>query len=135
MSISKGSRLTKCNLSVSDDPDNLVTGLAKYEGTDFIKNNGKGGWSYIALYGNQTLAGPEDKLGIAVFFRSKDLIALTEDDLNYVIKLKPLNGKLNYYFCAAWDQEPDGIKNEIQFIKYLDEKIEQLDKPLIVEIN
>lgn len=135
LSISKGSRLTKCNLSVSDDPDNLVTGLAKYEGTDFIKNNGKGGWSYIALYGNQTLAGPEDKLGIAVFFRNKDLIALTEDDLNYVIKLKPLNGKLNYYFCAAWDQEPDGIKNEIQFIKYLDEKIEQLDKPLIVEIN
>lgn len=135
LSITEGSRLTDCNLSISDDPENIVTGLAKYEGTDFIKNNGKGDWSYIALYGKQTLAGPEDMLGIAVFFRSKDLIELMEDDLSYVIKLKPLNGKINYYFCAAWDQEPNGIKNETQFIKYLDEKIEQLGKQPVVEIK
>ena len=135
LSIAAGSRLTKCEINISDKPNNIVTGLAKYEGTDFIKNNGKGGWAYIALYGKQTLAGPDDKLGIAVLFRSKDLIELTEDELSYVIKLNPLNGKMNYYFCAAWEQEPNGIKNEVQFIKYLDETIEQLDQQPVVETN
>ena len=133
--ITAGSRLTKCEINISDNPENIVTGLAKYEGTDFIKNNGKDKWGYIALYGKQTLAGPDDELGIAVFYENKDLIGLAEDDLSYVLKLRPSNGKVNYYFCAAWDQEPNGIKNESQFIKYLDKAIEKLDKPCVVEIQ
>ena len=135
LSITAGSRLTKCRLEISDNPENIVTGLAKYEGTDFIKNNGKGEWAYISLYGNQTLVGPDDKLGIAVFYRRSELQKLTEDDLNYVLKLKPMNGKVEFYFCAAWDQEPEGIKNRNDFIQYLDDKLKQLDNPLIVKIE
>ena len=135
LSITAGSRLTKCEINISDNPENIVTGLAKYEGTDFIKNNGSDKWAYIALYGKQTLVGPDDKLGIAVLYKNKDLIGLAEDDLSYILKLKTSVGKVNYYFCAAWDQEPNGIKNETQFIKYLDETIEVLDNPCVVEIK
>jgi hypothetical protein len=135
LSIAAGSRLTKCNLEISGNPENVVTGLAKYEGTDFIRNNGNGEWAYISLYGNQTLVGPDDKLGIAVFYRRNELEKLTEDDLNYILQLKPMKGVVEYYFCAAWDQEPDGIKNRNEFIQYLDDTLEQLNNPLIIKIE
>jgi len=81
------------------------------------------------------LVGPDDKLGIAVFYRRNELIKILEDDLSYVLKLKPENGNVEYYFCAAWDQEPDGIKNRNEFIQYLDNTLEQLNNPLIIKIE
>jgi len=133
LSITAGSRLTKCELEISGNPENIVTGLAKYEGTDFIKNNGNDKWAYISLYGNQTLVGPDDKLGIAVFYNRKAFLELREDELNYVVKLKPDKGRVEYHYCAAWDQEPGGIKNRNDFIQYLDDTLEQLDNPPIVQ--
>jgi hypothetical protein len=135
LSIASGSRLTKCELNISNDPENIVTGFAKFEGTDFIRNNGKSIWAYMALYGNQTLVGPEDKLGIAVFYRRNNFIEMLEDKLNYVVKLRTENGNVDYYFCAAWEQEPDGIKSLNEFIKYLDDTIELLDNPPTVKIE
>jgi len=133
--ISAGSRLTKSELEISGNPENVVTGLAKYEGTDFIRYNGNVEWSYLALYGNQTLVGPEDKLGIAIFYKHVNLLEITEDEFSHVIKLKPENGKAEYYFCAAWEQEPDGIKDRNDFIKYLDETLEQLNNPPVVKVQ
>ena len=134
LSITAGSRLTKNELTISDNPENLVTGLAKYPGTNFFKSDSEGNWMYFALYGNQTLVSDNDKLGIALFYNTKDLRELTEDDLSYVVKLKPDTGKLSYYFCAAWEQEEFGIKNSDQFKKYLDETQELLNNPVDVEI-
>lgn len=135
LSIAAGSRLTKCELEILGNPENIVTGLAKYEGTDFIKHTSDGEWAYISLYGNQTLVGPEDKLGIAVFYQRDAFSELVEDDLSYVVKLKPIHGRVEYFFCAAWDQEPNGIKNRNEFIKYLDDTLERLNNPPIVEIE
>ncbi|HEY6437680.1 MAG TPA: DUF4861 family protein [Ignavibacteriaceae bacterium] len=135
LSIAAGSRLTKCQLEISGDAENIVTGLAKYEGTDFVRNNGNGEWAYISLYGNQTLVGPDDKLGVAVFYQRNSFLGLTEDDLSYVVKIKPDNGRIEYYFCAAWEQEPNGIKNRNEFIQYLDDTLEELNNPPIVKIK
>ena len=135
LSISAGSRLTKCELEISGNPDNLVTGLAKYEGTDFVRNNSNSDWTYISLYGNQSLAGPDDKLGIAVFYKRDTFFELTEDELSYIVKLKPADGRIEYYFCAAWEQEPNGIKNRNEFIKYLDDTLELLNNPPVVKIE
>ena len=135
LSIAAGSRLTKCDLNISDSPENLVTGLAKHEDTNFLKFNGDNGWSYIALYGKQSLSGPDDNLGIALFYQTKDLIELTEDDLSYIVKLKPTDGKVTYYFSAEWDKEPNGIKNFSEFMKYLDKTVERLNQPPVVAIN
>jgi len=135
LSITAGSRMTKCEIQISNNPENIVTGLAKYEGTDFIRNNGKGAWAYIALYGNQTLFSTEDKLGIAVFYKRDNLTEITEDQLSYIVKLKPKNGKVEYYFCAAWEQEPNGIKTRNEFINYLDEMMKHLNYPPVVKID
>lgn len=134
-SITAGSRLTKCELQISKDAENVVTGLAKYQGTDLMKSNFKTGWNYLAQYGNQTLVNENDKLGIVVFYRATDLLELSEDALSYIIKLKPVNGNVTYYFAAAWEQEENGIKNIEQFKKYLEETIQHLNTPVIVEIK
>lgn len=134
-SISAGSRLTKCELEISENAENIVTGLAKYKGTDLMKSNYKTGWNYLALYGNQTLVNKNDKLGIVVFYNADDLLELSEDELSYIVKLKPNNGNVTYYFAAAWEQEENGIKNITEFKKYLDETLNTLNNPLIVEIK
>jgi len=130
-SIVAGSRLSKHAIVIDGDPNNLVTGLAKHEGTNYIKSNNGKGWNYIALYGKQSLAG--DNLGIAIFFKQKDLIEITEDNLSHIVKLKPTNGKLEYYFGAAWQQEYNGIKSQNEFEKFLIDTVDELNNSIKVE--
>lgn len=130
-SITAGSRLTKNAVTIDGVPENLVTGLAKYSGTNLTKLDPKKGWGYLALYGKQSLSG--DNLGIAILFKKKDLIELTEDVVSHIAKLKPNNGKLEYYFCAAWEHELNGIKSEKEFTDYLNNVVEELNNPITIE--
>jgi hypothetical protein len=130
-SITAGSRLTKVQLHINDLPENLVTGLAKSESAEFFENKSETKWSYIALYGMQSLA--EDNLGIALLYSNDELLDLTETDDSYVVLLKPNQGNVSYYFCAAWEKEPDGIKSREEFISYLDNTLKKLDNPVLVK--
>lgn len=132
--ITAGSRLTEFNATINPSVDALATGLAKHENTEyFISENKETGWQYIALYGTQTLA--DDDLGIALIYQKADEIEVTEDDLSYIVKLKPADGKLQYYFAAAWVQEPNGIKTKDQFKEYLNTVILKLDSPVTVAVK
>ncbi len=130
ISITAGSRLTEVNLIISNDLENIVTGLAKHEGVEFMSSSNEEGWQYISLYGKQSLAG--DNLGIALFYKKDDLIKFSEDDLNYFVELKPKENKVKYCFAAAWEQEPNGIESKDEFIDYLNETISGLNNPVIV---
>jgi uncharacterized protein DUF4861 len=133
MSIAAGSRLTNVDLNITNDPPNITTGLAKYENTDFISSESDGDWQYIALYGKQSLAG--DNLGIVLFYDKNDLIKKGEDKLNYFISLKHNKGNINYYFAAAWEGELNGIKNKIEFEKFINDELIKMNNPLKLEIN
>jgi hypothetical protein len=131
LSITAGSRLTKHDITVDKDIDNLCTGIVKSKGVNILKpEDKKNGWSYLASYGNQSIIG--DKLGMAVLYRNKDKITVTEDELNEVVVLKPEEGTLTYYFLAVWEQEAEGIRNEEEFIDYLKKIIKELDSPLSI---
>lgn len=134
LSIAAGKRLTRHQLTVNPNVENLCTGLAKHPGTVYLKSDsaGDGQWQYFALWGNQTLF--NDSLGIAVLYRASDLLQMTEDSLSYVALLRPTNGHLTYYFLAAWDQEPGGITTQDAFRKYLNETIQKLDDPVRVTL-
>ncbi len=129
LSISAASRLTDVNININDNAE-LCTGLAKHENTEYFSSKNKSGWNYIAQYGKQSL--PGDNLGITVFYNNSDLVKLTEDDNSYIVILKTSNGKLNYYFAAAWEEEPDGIKNKNEFENYLNTTITELNNPIKV---
>jgi hypothetical protein len=131
LSITAGSRMTKHQLEITGDAQNLCSGMAKHPETEYIQSDmDKGGWAYIALWGKQSLAG--DNLGTAVLFNTKQLMEINEDQLNHVVVLKPDQNKVTYYFAAAWEQEPNGITTKEGFQKYLDQSVEELNKPVKV---
>ncbi|MCL5020742.1 MAG: DUF4861 domain-containing protein, partial [Bacteroidetes bacterium] len=134
LTISAGSRLTKVDLHLEGETAELCTGLARHEDCDFISSlpSSHGNWAYIALYGRQSLSG--DSLGIAVFYRRADEVKVTEDSLSKIVVLRPEEGRLTYYFGAAWQEEPGGIKNEKEFKEYLGRTIVRLDNPMEVEL-
>jgi len=132
LSITAGSGLTKHQVEIDGNPDNLCTGIVKLDSTVLLVSpESSEGWAYLATYGKQSLA--NDKLGMAVLYRKSDLIEVTADQLSHVVVLKPENGRLTYYFLGAWEQEPDGIKNKEEFEAYLNETSAALNAPLMIE--
>jgi len=135
LTISAGSRLTKTSLTITGEPDNICTGLAKHDNTSFIKSedNEESEWGYIALYGKQSLAG--DNMGIVLFYKKNDLIKRIEDDRSYIVTLKPNDGVVEYYFGAAWENELNGIKTESEFVNYIKHEQIKLSNPVKISLN
>ena len=132
LSIHAGSRMTRHQLYLSKEVDNICTGIVKHEKAEKIKQDGEPGkWTYIATYGIQSLA--EDNLGMAIFYKSDNLVQLTEDEESHVVVLKPDNKELEYYFAAAWEKEKEGIKNIDEFRDYLEATMTLLNNPLLVK--
>ena len=129
LSIQAGSRLTRHDIALSNALPNLCTGIVKLE-TGQVFSATDGAWSYLATWGPQSLA--EDDLGMAVLFRTADLIQLTEDAHSHVAVLRPSDRQLTYYFLAAWSQEPNGIRTESAFRAYLDRTLAELATPAVV---
>ncbi len=131
LSILAGDRKTRHEVIIDPEIDGLCTGIVKHEGVKVLrKMDQTSGWGFLATYGSQSLAG--DSLGMALIFRNNDVAEITEDDLNHVIMLKTENGNVNFYFLAAWEQEPGGIVSQKQFEQYLEQEIMRLNNPVQV---
>jgi len=131
LSIVAGDRKTRHEVTIDPEPDGLCTGIVKHEGVTVLREMDQtSGWGFLATYGIQSLAG--DSLGMALIFRNKDVLEITEDNLNHVIVLKPENGNVNFYFLAAWEQEPGGISSQLHFEQYLEQEIMRLSRPVKV---
>jgi hypothetical protein len=135
LSIAAGSRLTNVNLTLQGAAAEFCTGLAKHEGCVRMTSpaSARSGWGYVALYGKQALTG--DNLGTAVFYRLADRIRLTEDSLSQIVVLRPRKGNVEYYFAAAWEQEPGGIRDAEAFRSFLDTTVRDLGAPVRVVVR
>lgn len=132
--IHAGSRLTLNKLDLSADVDNICSGLINDpKGKLFTQEASNQQFGYIATYGKQSLN--DDNLGIAVLFSEADFVEFTQDEFSHIVKMKPTNGKLAYYFLAAWEGEPNGIKTEEEFLIYLDQVTKELANPVQVEVK
>jgi len=132
-SIKANSRITEVNVLPDKGIENLCTGLAKHENTEFIVSKEDKDWGYISIWGVQTLE--NDNLGIAVFYSKSSLVEISGDDLSHFVILKLRDKKLTYYFTAAWEQERGGIKSKEEFLKYLDDELIKLNNPIKVVLN
>lgn len=130
-SIHPGSRLTQVNVKTNKSISNFCTGLAKHENTEVLSTETKDGWSYLALWGKQTII--NDNLGIAVFYNSKNKVKLTEDQLSHIIVLNSVDNHVAYYFAACWEKETNGIRTIKDFQLYLNETVESLNNQVILE--
>ncbi len=135
INIHAGTRLTHHQVGIAGgQPQNLATGLIKDKRAKLHQKQGsQNSWGYIATYGKQSLNGEGDNLGIAVLFRPQDFMEFTTDEHSHVVKLKPAGSKLEYYYLAAWELEPEGIKNEAQFLEYLNRTAAELANPVLVK--
>jgi len=132
LSIHAGSRLTRHDVRLDAPLPNLCTGIVKLEGTAILEDDSKADWGFLATWGAQSLAG--DQMGMAVIYKKGQLMQRTEDEHSHVVVLQPDgDNTLSYYFLAAWEQEPGGIKTENAFHAYLAQTIKELSAP--VEIS
>lgn len=130
LSIVAGSRMTKHEVQISGPASNLCTGIVKHDSAEVLKVTGNS-WEAFATWGKQSLA--DDDLGMAVLYRSADLDKITEDAHSHVIVLRPEDGTLTYRFLAAWEKEPQGITSKEAFVRYLEETIQRLESPVVIE--
>lgn len=131
--IHAGTRITQQLLTLSNDPENIATGIVKDKAAPLLTSKGDDKqFGFIATYGKQSLN--TDGLGLAVLYNPKDVIELTEDENSHIVKLKPNHGKITYYFLSAWEKEPGGIKDEKQFRDYLTKVSRELANPVKVEV-
>ncbi len=122
ISIDAGSRASHIELALSEPVDNICTGLSKDKNAEYFeKIDTNSTWSYMASYGKQSLNTPQDNLGIAVLFRTKNLKLMTDDKNSHVVVLTPENQRLDYYFLGAWELEENGIKTKEEFVQYLEQ--------------
>ncbi|MDN3670624.1 DUF4861 domain-containing protein [Echinicola jeungdonensis] len=131
LSIQAGSRMTKHEVVAEQGINNFCTGLIKNEEAPLMVGDKSQKFTYLATYGKQSLAG--DNLGIAVLVPTDQLKEVTNDENSHVAVLSPEKGKnITYYFLAAWEQEPNGIKDKTTFKKYLERMVDELSQPIEV---
>ena len=126
ISIDAGSRASHMELQADKYVSNLTTGIIKNNDTELLKSDyNTGDWAYIATFGKQSLN--NDNMGLAVFYKKKQLKMLTEDDLNHLVVLTPDNGYVEYYFMATWELEWQPVNNITDFMNALDEELIRLN--------
>ncbi len=118
---------TQHTIKASKEINGICTGIAKQKNTELFKKDSKNKkWAYIATYGEQSLV--PDKLGLAIFYQPGTIENNIETDLDYLLVFKPTTKATKFYLLGAWEQEVNGIKSKEEFVKYLDEKLEILNK-------
>lgn len=105
----------------------ICTGIVKQKNTELLKKESKNKkWAYLATYGQQSLV--PDKLGMALFYEVSTIENTVDTDLDYLLVFKPTTKWTSFYLLGAWEQEVNGIKTKEEFVKYLDERLEVLNK-------
>lgn len=118
---------TEHKIKASKEIKGICTGIVKQKNTELLKKESKNKkWAYLATYGTQSLV--PDKLGMAIFYETSTIENVEDTELDYLLVFKPTTKTTSFYFLGAWEQQPNGIKSKEEFVKYLDEKLEVLNK-------
>jgi hypothetical protein len=118
---------TQHTIQASKAIKGICTGIVKQKNTELLKKESKNKkWAYLATYGEQSLV--PDKLGMALFYEVSTIENIADTELDYLLVFKPSTKSNSFYLLGAWEQEKNGIKSKEEFVKYLDEKLELLNK-------
>lgn len=134
ISIHAGSRLTHQKVHFMGDAANLCTGIRKDEKAKVFNQKGdKNSWGYLATYGSQSLN--NDNLGVVIFFAPQHFIEFTEDGHSHIVRIKEVHDAVEYYYAAAWELEPEGIKDEASFLDFVNKTAKELSQPITVSFK
>jgi len=133
ISIDAGSRASHMELLMDKELDNIATGINKDKNAEFFQSGNDAEWSYIASFGKQSLN--NDMMGLAVFYRTKQLKEITQDDKNHVVVLMPENGMVDYYFMPTWELDWEPVVTKADFQRCIDEVMNRLNGKITITIN
>jgi len=134
LSIHAGTRLTHAVLKFMPGPKVVVTGIVKDKNATLWTSVGDAQhWGYLATYGRQSLN--SDNLGLVIFFRPERAAGFAADAYSDYIILSVQEESVDYYFGAAWAEEPGGIKDEAQFKAYIERISQELSAPVAISIK
>jgi len=133
ISIDAGSRASHMELLVDKELDNLATGINKDKNAEFFQSGNDAEWAYIASFGKQSLN--NDMMGLAVFYRTKQLKEVTQDERNHVVVLKPENGIVEYYFMPTWELDWEPVVTKADFQRCIDEVMNRLNSKITIIIK
>lgn len=127
LTIKPNNLYTQHTIKASQEIKGICTGIVKQKNTDLLTKESKNKkWAYLATYGEQSLV--PDKLGMAIFYEISTIESTQDTDLDYLLVFKPTTKAVTFYLMGAWEQEVNGIKSKEEFEKYLNEKLEVLNK-------
>ncbi|MCC5805201.1 MAG: glycoside hydrolase family 88 protein [Opitutales bacterium] len=135
LGIHAGSHVTHVDMR-GDPRRDLATGIVKLDGGELILGDQEvveKEYTYIATYGEQSIIG--DTLGMAVFYRPRDLRRLESDEHNHVVVLNPRGGTVHYAFTSVWEQEPGIDLTRDSFVEYLEKTALLLNRPALVFVE
>ncbi|MCP4044940.1 MAG: glycoside hydrolase family 88 protein [Gammaproteobacteria bacterium] len=136
LSMHAGSLFVDVSLDTSKPLDKLAVGMVAHPGTELLMGDldvtGEA-WSYMASFGEQTLF--DDKLGMVVLFKKKDLAEQTRDENSYVLVMKPHGTRLSYAFGALWSGAENGIQTREELEAYLAGELEKRTLPPRVRLK
>lgn len=134
ISIDAGSRASHIELLSDKEIKDLATGINKDKNAEFFTNiNPQSEWSYIATFGKQSLN--DDNLGLALFVRTKQIKAITEDSRNHVVILSPEKEYVDYYIMPAWESDWEQVVTKADFLKCIEEVMNRLDGFLLLNLH
>lgn len=126
ISIFSEDRFSNVELLPLKEIEGICTGIVIIKNIPLLKKEGSK-WGYIATYGVQTLASPSDNLGMALFYNLEEVEEQKKGAHDHLVIFKPTSKKITYYFLAAWEQEANGIKTEIDFLDDINQKLTKLE--------
>jgi hypothetical protein len=130
-SIQAHSHLTHTQVNTDRPLGELAIGIVKHhvEKLEYLKADSE--WNYLATFGQQSLG--NDRLGMMLFFRHKDLVQTTQDEFNELAILK-MKQQQDYYFGARWEGETPTPLTSTAFLAFLERTRTELNHPINVSL-
>lgn len=136
LSIDAGSYLTHATLTVAGDVPEMVTGIPQHPNATWIRGETdipNEAWTYLAAFGQQSLAG--DNLGLAIFMQNESFGGFAEDAHNQLVRLELEENSVSYYFGAVWEGSTPAGATEEAFREWLDATVKRLNRTPRVSID
>lgn len=106
----------------------VAAGIVHHQGMAVLKPDGaSGGWSYLATWGRQSLAG--DDLGMVLFFPEEAVATRFNDDGQTLFVTFKDAAQVRYAFAQAWVQDASGVRDLDGFKAWIAATLDGLNHP------
>jgi rhamnogalacturonyl hydrolase YesR len=129
--IHAGSALTFVDAKGTGMSGPVAAGIVHHKGMTVLQpDKPSGGWSYIATWGRQSLAG--DDLGLVLFFPEEAVATRFNDDGQTLFVTFKNAAKVRYAFAQTWVQDATGVRDLDGFKAYIAATLDGLNRPVRV---